>query len=301
MARGKVSPRYSPKRDGSDGDGGDENAWLGTYGDMITLLMAFFVMLYAISQVDQVKFQAFVQGLNEPFGNRTAVGMVEGGATVIDGAGSPQVTGVDANGLMITPPPVAGEEPSEEQETEPADEETEPADDATESDEQGGNGDTTLAAIAEKLREALEAEGLPVDVAEVRPDERGVVISVASDDVLFALGSADISRLGQRIVRAVASILDEVPNEVIVEGHTDDLPLQRRDGYDNWNLSTDRSVAVLQLLADNGVGPQRLIASGYGEHRPRVPNDSRRNRALNRRVDVVLVANPQPVTGATDG
>lgn len=280
MSRGKVSPRYTPKRRGNDSGGGDgdSNRWLGTYGDMITLLMAFFVMLYAISQVDQVKFEAFVSGLETPFGNKAAAGMLEGGPTLLEDAAAPDISG-DSGGLMLAPPPVPGEQPAD-----PATEDAEPTDEASEAEQP-----EPVLAIAARLREALQAEGLPPDVAEVRPDERGVVISVASDDVLFALGSARVSGLGQRIVKAVATIVDDLPNEIIVEGHTDNLPLRRR-GYDNWNLSTDRAVAVLQLLVHNDVAPKQLVAAGFGEHRPRVENNSNKNRALNRRVDVVLVA-----------
>ena len=296
MARGKVSPRYSPKRKGGDADGTDPNAWLGTYGDMITLLMAFFVMLYAISQVDQVKFRAFVNGLQAPFGNQTDVGLLDGGASLADGTTIPQIPGGDTDGLMPFPPlapvPSSPEATPTQPPPTPAPEPTpqepasgEPTPDGDEQPEPSPE----LLAVAAALREALEREGLPADIAEVRPDERGVVISVASDDVLFPLGSARVSRLGAQIVKAVASIVADLPNEVIVEGHTDNLPL-RRGGYDNWNLSTDRAVAVLQLLVDHDVPPKRLIASGYGEYRPRVDNDSKTNRALNRRVDVVLVA-----------
>jgi chemotaxis protein MotB len=250
---------------------------------MITLLMAFFVMLYAISQVDQAKFDAFLDGLQVPFGNETSAGMLEGGATLLDESAVPDVSG-DTSGLMLVPPPMSG---GREQPVDTAVEDIpseEPTDEASEAD----RSDPVLA-IAARLREALRAEGLPPDIAEVRPDERGVVISVASDDVLFALGSARVSSVGQRIVKAVASVVDDLPNEVIVEGHTDNLPL-RRTGYDNWNLSTDRAVAVLKLLVRNDVRPRQLVAAGFGEHRPRVENDSDSNRALNRRVDVVLVA-----------
>jgi chemotaxis protein MotB len=91
-------------------------------------------------------------------------------------------------------------------------------------------------------------------------------------------------------VAAIASPLRRFPNDVLVEGHTDNVPLTR-PGYTNWNLSTDRAVAVLSLLyGDLGIAQQRLGAAGYGEHRPLVPNNSDANRALNRRVDVLIVA-----------
>ena len=281
MARGKASGRYTPRRSGGDEDDGGPD-WMGTYGDMITLLMAFFVMLYAMSSVDAEKFKQFVSGLAAPFGNEAAVGLLDGGPSLeTNGTTATDDVAAELQDLVAIPPitnePVTPirPEPTEEPDPPVDEESSEPPHQAIE--------------IAEALRAALAAEGLPTDIAEVRPDERGVVISVASDDVLFPLGSASVSPLGKRIVKAVATIVDDLPNEVIVEGHTDNLPL-RRQGYDNWNLSTDRAVAVLQLLRDNDVDPRRLIATGFGEYRPRVANDSDEHRALNRRVDVVLVS-----------
>ena len=116
------------------------------------------------------------------------------------------------------------------------------------------------------------------------------MLQIASDDVLFPLGSADVSELGSEVIAAIAEVLEGFPNDVLVEGHTDDVPLQR-PGYSNWNLSTDRAVAVVNLLIDeHGIEPSRLGAAGYADQRPRAPNDTPENRALNRRVDVLVVA-----------
>jgi chemotaxis protein MotB len=145
----------------------------------------------------------------------------------------------------------------------------------------------------QEVRLAVEASLAEAEfdyVATYRYNERGLVVSIAADDILFETGSTRISRLGRRIVAAVARPLQRFPNDVLVEGHTDDVPLNR-GGYTNWNLSTDRAVAVVNLLAaDFGIDQRRLGAVGYGEFRPLVPNDSARNRALNRRVDVLVVA-----------
>lgn len=267
--RGKVNARYGPSRDGGGSDD-DSNRWLGTYGDAVTLLMAFFVMLYAMSEVDAVKFEAFLSGLEGPFGNTSVELLTGGGGIVGPGGSNPE----DADEVRIQPTDPNVVQPVL---TGPAGNE---ASEAAQDD---------LAEARDAVISALEQAGL-ADVAELRREERGLVVSIGSDDVLFATGSASISDLGDQIVAAIATVLSSLPNQVMVEGHTDDVPLVR-SGYTNWNLSTDRAVAVVDALVDDhAIDPQRLGAAGFGEYRPVAPNDSPGNRARNRRVDVLIVA-----------
>lgn len=241
------------------GDEADAGRWLATYGDLVTLLMAFFVMLYAMSSVDIQKFAAFVEGLAIPFGNNSAEGMM------------PESSGLLPEGAGLDPEQLAAAADAELQESREKD-----------------GAERQLEDISELLQQALEEEGLDAYV-EQRRERRGLVVSIATDDVLFALGSTDISDRGLQILRAVARILGEFENEVMIEGYTDDLPLRRRS-YDNWNLSTDRAVAVLKVMVqEHGLPPKKVGAVGYGEHRPIVPNDSSENRAKNRRVDIVVL------------
>ena len=238
--------------------GGDR--WLGTYGDMITLLMAFFVMLYAMSEVDIQKFAAFVEGLAVPFGNNSAEGMM------------PESSGLlpEHNGLDET------QRASQDLDVDP-----QAAREYAERVKQ-------LEDISEKLQKALEKEGLDVYV-EQRRENRGLVVSIATDDVLFGLGSTEIGARGRQILGEVAKILGDFSNKVMIEGYTDDIPLLR-ESYDNWNLSTDRAVAVLKVMVqEHGLPPEKVGAVGYGEHRPLVPNSNPENRARNRRVDIVVL------------
>lgn len=277
MARRR--PRAEPGGDGSD-------RWLGTYGDMVTLLMAFFVMLYAISQVDDVKFLALVRGL-DVFGNTTNLdGMLESGPSLLDegfDSGNPD-TGDGIGELSLDPKePPPSEQPSER----PSD----PPTDAAEPPEPPS--EERVARIRRQLADALRGAGLPGDLTDVRADPRGVVISVSSDDVLFRLGSSALTRTGRRTIGAIATVLATYRQEVLIEGHTDNLPL-RRPGYSNWNLSTDRAVAVVQRLQRrHDIDQRRLVAVGYSRFRPLVPNTSAANRARNRRVDVLLRLNDE--------
>jgi chemotaxis protein MotB len=178
----------------------------------------------------------------------------------------------------------AEEEPEEEPEEAPTPEPVEPRPELPPSNIDLDQLEAVRAAVDASLRQAdLE------HVATYRYEERGLVVSIAADDILFDTGSTRISRLGRSIVAAVAEPLSSFPNDVLVEGHTDDVPLDR-DGYTNWNLSTDRAVAVLSLLAtEHRIEQTRLGAVGYGEFRPVVPNDSPANRSMNRRVDILVV------------
>ena len=146
-----------------------------------------------------------------------------------------------------------------------------------------------LEGVRASVESALQAAGLDA-YAEFRYDERGLVVSIAADDVLFATGSTQVGDVGREIVTVIARTLLDVPNDVVVEGHTDDVPLHRA-GYTNWNLSTDRAVAVLRLLVDElELPPARLGATGYGEFRPVAENTTPAGRARNRRVDILIVA-----------
>ena len=267
--RGKTTGRYSPSRSGSDDDGGGER-WLTTYGDAITLLLAFFVMLYAMSEVSVEKFEAFVSGLRIPFHNEAAANsLLPPGSSLVGDAGLTGSTeGPVASAVApLTPAAVV-----------PPDNVGGPAKDTDQ-----------LKQIEQEVSAALAGQQLD-SVATYRYDHRGLVVSLGTDNVLFATGSTTISPLGREIIATVAGVLSDYPNDIVVEGHTDDVPLDRT-GYTNWNLSTDRAVAVLEMLIDDfGIDPDRLGATGYGEQRPLVPNDTPAHRARNRRVDVLVVA-----------
>lgn len=281
--RGKRRGAFTPGRDGEESD--DSTRWLGTYGDAITLLMAFFVMLYAMSEVDVQKFEAFVRGLQDPFGNTAASeGMFDASPAIVGESGA-VVTDPLAELRQSLPPPLST--PAEEQEEA----------------ERGDAGDlpptddlAQLEAVRAAVVASLDAVGLG-DLASFRFDGRGLVLTLATDNVLFDSGSTEISALGRDLLAAVADPLARFGNDVFVEGHTDDVPVGR-DGYTNWNLSTDRAVAVVSLLAtEHGLPQERLGAAGYAEYRPRAPNTDPRNRATNRRVDVLVVAEGVQIDG----
>lgn len=274
-----------------DGGGSDDsNRWLATYGDAVTLLLAFFIMLYAISQVDVQKFQLLVSGFEDPFKN-TAVeeGLLEMGNAIV-GSSFDSTSGIDSMNLAPPVPalatsPVAGG--ISEADVEAATEFI-----ATQED---------LREVREKLAVALDEEGVATEIG-LQLDSRGLVVSIATDDVLFASGSPILQPEGVALIGVIAPILGEFQNEVRIEGHTDTVPLDS-NGYTNWNLSTDRALSVLDVLVDGGfdLKPSRFSATGYGEYRPIASNDTEPGRQTNRRVELVIIAAQTGDGGTNDG
>ena len=233
------------------------SGWLLTYSDLVTLLMAFFVMLYALGQVEEEKFLQFLSGLSQ-FDNP----MASGEMTI-----EPQLDPFEA---PEQGPDTTGPQPA----------------------------DVRAAHAAIAL--AVERAGLQ-DRVEVGRDERGVTITIETDDVLFATGSSVLTDEGRRILDAISPPLTALANDVIVEGHADRRPLDR-GGYTNWNLSTDRAVAVVQhLVRAQHVAPERLAAAGFGEFRPRDPGSSPEALRRNRRVEIVVVDAALTAPAATAG
>jgi len=149
-----------------------------------------------------------------------------------------------------------------------------------------------LVAVRNALEAAFTQSGFTTST-DLEIDERGLVVAIATDGVLFESGQFDVEPVGEDIIDVIGPILAEFDNEVLVEGHTDTVPLNR-DGYTNWNLSVDRALAVLDLLRRRyELDPARLSATGYGEYRPQASNESPEGRAINRRVELVIVASPR--------
>jgi len=124
---------------------------------------------------------------------------------------------------------------------------------------------------------------------EVTPSQSGTVISLAEAGS-FAPGQAELTPAAIRVIGQLAAMFSDERRAVRVEGHTDDRPIQNTRFANNWELSTARATRVVQWLVEEGrLAPGRLSAAGYGEYRPRFPNDTPENRARNRRVDIVVL------------
>ncbi len=255
--------------------------WLVSYADMLTLLFALFVVLFAMSQVDLVKFTAFSQGLQEGFG--APVTILNDGAAIDADSESPlkpvqvaQEAAID--GTAQTDAEKAAAEAAAAQQAQQTATEAEAAYDQ-------------LAQAEQALQQALAAAGQS-GAAQFVIDERGLVVHVVSDPVLFAPESAALLASGVTVLDAIAPTLARLPNQVRVEGHANSIPVTKGGPWpSNWELSAVRATTVLRHLSEtDGVPEDRMSAAGYGSTRPLVPDSDPSYVTVNRRVDIVVLS-----------
>jgi chemotaxis protein MotB len=246
--------------------------WLVSYADFITLLFAFFTTLYAISNVDLQKMNRLISSLQVAFDSRGAAGLPrKTGLTVLpDGSVAPTTAG-------LTAPPAI---PS------PQDIPKLPLHVLAAIDR--NYLETSLGEVKNKLSTSL-APAIQDGRVALEIDRRGLVVSV-KENGSFRTGSADLSDATRALIAQIAAPLKDVPNFVRVEGHTDDVPIHTARYGSNWELSTARATNVVAFLVQaHGMSSDRLSAAGYAEFHPRVPNGTDASRALNRRVDIVIL------------
>jgi chemotaxis protein MotB len=254
--------------------------WMVSYADMMTLLLVLFIVLYAMSQVDKAKFAALASGLSESFGGPitvTPAASPEG--EVLDG-----LPGAIDIASAIPPDPTVSDAQVDAAAAQAAAERAErvAAEARSAYDE--------LAAAREKLEAALAAAGYP-DAARFEIDERGLVVHIVADAVLFDAEETVLRPEGRAILDAVAPTLAELQNVLRVEGHANHLPVTRGGPWpSNWELSATRATTVLRHLAGEGVPEPRMSATGYAETRPLVPVTDPTAINVNRRVDVVVLS-----------
>ena len=144
--------------------------------------------------------------------------------------------------------------------------------------------------IAQDLRSALHLETKKLPIA-ISSNERGITVHIM-DELLFASGSADIKESSMPALDSLARVLRDLPNDVRVEGHTDNVPISSAQYPSNWHLSVARAVSIAYyLIQKHSLNPEKVAAVGFAEYQPLVPNDTESHRAQNRRVDIVILAN----------
>jgi chemotaxis protein MotB len=242
------------RRDTDDGEPRGAPEYMLTYGDMVTLLLCFFVLLLSMSTMTEEKVRMVLSAF------KSAVGIFEQGPALTKE--TLMTMGVGVERLVEGQPAVTtGREAEHGRRRE---------------------------RIGDKVRMVLRAEQR-AGAVKIRHDERGVVVHL-TDKAMFDQGSADLKPSSRAILDKVAMLLRAVPNAVRIEGHTDNTPIQTARFPSNWELSVARATQVLRYLEKEcKIDPTRLSCSGYGEWRPLRPNTTPENRALNRRVDIVIL------------
>ncbi len=253
--------------------------WLVSYADMITLLFVLFVVLYAISQVDQRKFAALKDGMAAGFG--APLSSFDGGQGPLNDKGT-QSQPLDVFSSVTTPTQPS----SVSQKALEAAEKARLAKVRAEASREVKR----MEDVERKLKAELDKRGLLDDV-RFRIDERGLVISIITDKVIFPADRAELTPVGASVLGAIAPAVREVPNDIIVEGHTNTVPVAPKYFPSEWELSSARASAVVRFLVDkHAFDAKKMQATGRADQHPLYPASDPQANRLNRRVEVILVS-----------
>jgi chemotaxis protein MotB len=235
-------------------------AWAIPYADLLTLLLAFFVVMYSISSLNEGKYRVMSDSLaaafrgqpmrEMPIAINTQGGLPTPNVVTLPNAPGPGSTQASRTQIQPTTP--------------------------------------SLAQIGDNVARAM-ADLVIKDEVIIRKHEDWLEVEI-KNDVLFPSGSATLTPKANEIVRKLGETLAGIPNPIFVEGHTDNVPISRVVFPSNWELSTARASAVIRLLAAGGITPTQLTALGFGEYRPTQSNETVEGRAANRRVMLAILA-----------
>ena len=269
--------------------------WLVSYADFITLLFAFFVVMYSVSSVNEGKYRVLSDSLTAAFRSAphsmAPVQVGEGKPAHAPGEiplpGSPSLISLPVPTLSApVAPPVPERKPvdkkSPEKPTQAPDDELPPPTRA----------EQAMGAIADRIIKAMSGM-IRDDLINVRRDTRWLEVEIKSS-ILFPSGSARLADAAFPMLEELAKILAPFPNPIHVEGFTDNVPIRTLQFLSNWELSAARAASVVHLFTDYGVEPGRMAAIGYGEYKPIGDNATPDGRAQNRRVVLVILSGEDP-------
>lgn len=230
-----------------------ESSWIDTYADTITLIMTFFVLLYSMSSLDSAKFQQISQALNS------------------------LMTGNDAKTILEYDiyqgevPLIGGEE-------------------TTTKDNENQTGENGESSTYDDVKKFVDENDLS-SIVSIISDKRGVIIQI-KDSILFETGQADLKDNSKEVLDKINALIATLPNNIIIEGHTDNVPINTYQFPSNYELSGARASRVLRyFVEEKGQDASRFVFQGLGDTEPLYPNDSEEHKALNRRVNILIVAN----------
>jgi len=256
--------------------------WLVTYADMVTLLMVLFIVMFAMSQVDQKKFNALKEGLAAGFGQSTSI--QDGSSSILEQPGeaaaqpiAPQKFAVEVKQVQTSQ--VSAESANDQAQAQVA---AHYADAKAEVDR--------LKALLERLNRALRAHHLEDDV-QTSIDDRGLVLSLVSRHVVFEPNLASLSSRGKLVVDTLAPVLRDIPDPLQIDGHTNQVKVKPKYYPTDWELSAARAVTVLRHLNEaDGVPAIRMTASAFGHEKPLVDPSKPGSQRVNKRVDIVVLS-----------
>lgn len=255
--------------------------WLVTYADMVTLLMVLFIVMFAMSQVDQKKFNALKEGLAAGFGQSTSIH--SGSNSILEQPG------------MAAQAPIAPQRFSVEVDQVKTSAVSQAI--AEHEDAEDSRRRASAEAEVERLQEliarvnaALRRHHLEEDV-QTSIDNRGLVVSLVSRHVVFEPNVASLTARGREIVDTLAPVLADIPDPLQIDGHTNQVKVKPKYYPTDWELSAARAVTVLRHLNErNGIPLGRLTASAFGHTKPLIDPAKRGSQRVNKRVDIVVLS-----------
>jgi chemotaxis protein MotB len=259
--------------------------WLATFADLMSLLMCFFVLLLSFSEVDAIRFKKMAESMRDAFGVQREVTLNEivKGVSVIKQEWSPSTA----------EPSVIAEIRQETSDVEKEHLEMQDQQQAQQLDQQ------QVMEAAEKALEEQMAEQAEVLKEALQEEIEQGMVTVASEGTMIILrirekgsfpsGSASLDPGFHDVMARISKVLEDTPGDIVVAGHTDNVPISTGRFRSNWELSSARAVTVVHaMLRNKNIDPHRVLIEGWADTRPVAPNDTPENRALNRRVELVV-------------
>jgi len=258
----------------------NHEAWAIPYGDLITLLLAFFVVMYAVSSVNEGKYRVLSDSMTAAFrGSPKTIAPIEIGDKVVKLRRDDTVAGLSPSQAMKLPGHVDGDDRSLVEQFNKMGRDID-------SRAEGANG-PGLRHLADQVEEAMAAL-IGEDLVTVTRKPLWVEVEIKTD-ILFPSGSASIQPEAVLILDSIAAILKPLANPIRVEGHTDNRPIRTLQFPSNWELSGARASCIVRLFEERGIAPERMSVAGQGEYQPVADNATAEGRNRNRRVTLVIL------------
>jgi chemotaxis protein MotB len=269
----------------------NHEAWAIPYGDLITLLLAFFVVMYAVSTVNEGKYRVLAESMQSAFqGPTRTMQPIQIGNQIMRAPRDGTLAGMDPTQAAALPRDAIEPNPPKPSRSQQK--------------------------LAGELEQAMGSL-IDADLVAVTNDAVDIEVQIKTD-ILFASASADIGDDADEIVDKLAKVLAPLNNRIRIEGHTDNRPIATAVFPSNWELSAARAARMVRAFESAGIGPERMIVAGMGEHHPVGDNDTADGRRSNRRVILIIaqsaeaeplpaeqtaeaIGDPDPTTPAPEG
>ncbi|MGK5679453.1 flagellar motor protein MotB [Actinoplanes sp. URMC 104] len=261
--------------------------WLVSYADMLTLLFVLFVVLYSMSDVNMKKFAQLAAGLSSGFGAQSAA--FQGQQGPMDGSGnSAEIVQIDPGANPGDGKAGSSSLTAKEQEALKAAMAAEARKEASKDAQAATKEAQNLKKIENQISDALAKEKL-LDAVKFTIDRRGLVVTVVTNEVVFAGNRADLQAGGRKILDAIAPTLVKLPNNIEVDGNTNQLKARTTFYPSGWELSAARASTTVRYLVGHGLAKNRMSAVGFSDTKPLINPSDPRSITMNRRVDIVVL------------